>query len=668
VLGSLLPDSENLEEAFYQAHQFNASVFDPFMGSGTTVGEAAKLGCLSIGRDINPVSHIMVDAALQSYSEKDVRETFHNLEQTAGKRIRYFYSRSLESGETAEVLYYFWVKVVPCPSCDYEQQLFKSRVFSKHAYSKKYPMAHSLCPQCNAINKVKYHDEQAICQNCRETYNPHQGNVTRAGVRCGSCGALFNLIDAVRLLDGPPRHKMYAKMLLYPNGRKSYLPIDAVDEVSYRHAEETLKGLWHHIPNEHLEMGFNTRQVLNYNYSQWHQMFNARQLVSLALLVSEIKKIEQPQLKKLFACLLSGTLEFNNMFASFKGEGTGAVRHMFAHHILRPELTPLEANVWGTPKSSGSFSTLFRSRILRALEYKKNPFELRFTPSRQGRKVFHINKPLNKKIVHKFKDLAGNEAVYLSLGDSAQTDMPDESIDFVITDPPFFDNVHYSELADFFHVWLKKTLGSAYATMCPSTRSDKEVQNGDAKEFSKRLSTILLECRRLLRPNGLLVFTYHHSRFEGWTALYVAVREAGFSINQVHPVRSEMSVSVPIQQSKTPINYDLIFVCRKHNYKTPNPLGKKEMIRIVLEKTHDAVDTLRSAKMKVSLGDIRAIQMGYLLTQLSEMNEISKELQFISGLQQDLDQLAIEQAALSEEKQAFAHKGPPAQLHMFPSR
>ncbi|HYA40562.1 MAG TPA: hypothetical protein VEF34_04635, partial [Syntrophobacteraceae bacterium] len=96
--------------------------------------------------------------------------------------------------------------------------------------------------------------------------------------------------------------------------------------------------------------------------------------------------------------------------------------------------------------------------------------------------------------------------------------------------------------------------------------------------------------------------------------------------------------------------------------------GKKEMIRIVLEKTHDAVDTLRSAKMKVSLGDIRAIQMGYLLTQLSEMNEISKELQFISGLQQDLDQLAIEQAALSEEKQAFAHKGPPAQLHMFPSR
>ena len=63
-------------------------------------------------------------------------------------------------------------------------------------------------------------------------------------------------------------------------------------------------------------------------------------------------------------------LEFNNLFASYKGEGTGAVRHMFSHHILKPERTPIEANVWGTPKSSGSFSNLFRSRLLRAIEYR----------------------------------------------------------------------------------------------------------------------------------------------------------------------------------------------------------------------------------------------------------------------------------------------------------
>lgn len=223
ILGSLLPASEELEETFYRAHQFNASVFDPFMGSGTTVGEAAKLGCRAIGRDINPVSLIMVDTALQSYSERDVKYTFQKLEKTAGEPIRSFYCRSLDTGETVDVLYYFGVKVVPCPSCGQEQELFKTRIFSKHAHSGKFPLAQSLCPGCKAVNKANCHEERAHCQKCHSIYNPQMGNITRAGVRCSSCGALFNLIDAVRALEGPPGHKMYAKLVLHQNGRKSYL-------------------------------------------------------------------------------------------------------------------------------------------------------------------------------------------------------------------------------------------------------------------------------------------------------------------------------------------------------------------------------------------------------------------------------------------------------------
>ena len=57
------------------------------------------------------------------------------------------------------------------------------------------------------------------------------------------------------------------------------------------------------------------------------------------------------------------------------------MRHMFSHHILKPERTPLEANLWAPPKSSGAFSTLFRSRILRVLDYQESPFEVR--PSRR---------------------------------------------------------------------------------------------------------------------------------------------------------------------------------------------------------------------------------------------------------------------------------------------
>ena len=150
------------------------------------------------------------------------------------------------------------------------------------------------------------------------------------------------------------------------------------------------------------------------------------------------------------------------MFASFKGEGTGAVRHMFAHHILKPERTPLEANLWGTPKSSGSFSTLFQSRILRALDYQESPFEIR--PARSngrvvGEKVYGASEPIAVDGAVSYLAFAEGKQAYLACGSSSKTDLPDRSVDAVVTDPPFFDNVHYSQLADFFHVWQRHILG-----------------------------------------------------------------------------------------------------------------------------------------------------------------------------------------------------------------
>lgn len=79
--------------------------------------------------------------------------------------------------------------------------------------------------------------------------------------------------------------------------------------------------------------------MLNYCYRYWHEMFNDRQLLCLSVLAEQIRQIEDANVRDVFACLFSGCLEFNNLFASYKGDGTGAVRHMFSHHILKPERT-----------------------------------------------------------------------------------------------------------------------------------------------------------------------------------------------------------------------------------------------------------------------------------------------------------------------------------------
>src|SRR6185312_3968871 len=202
---------------------------------------------------------------------------------------------------------------------------------------------------------------------------------------CPSCAHSFLIAKTIRATAKPPAHRMYAKLVLMPDGTKAYQPITDEDRELFLIANHRLNNRKNAYPVVAIEPGYNTNQALGYNYRHWHEMFNARQLLCLSILAERIREIPDPVLRDLFTCLFSGTLEFNNMFASYKGEGTGAVRHMFAHHILKPERVPLEANLWGTPKSSGSFSTMFESRVRRALDYADDPFELRLPSSKGGK-------------------------------------------------------------------------------------------------------------------------------------------------------------------------------------------------------------------------------------------------------------------------------------------
>jgi SAM-dependent methyltransferase len=326
-------------------------------------------------------------------------------------------------------------------------------------------------------------------------------------------------------------------------------------------------------------------------------------------LARRISEISEETSRDAMACLFSGTLEFNNMFASFKGEGTGAVRHMFSHHILKPERVPLEANPWGTPKSSGSFSTLYNSRLLRAQAYSADPFELRLVNGR-AEKVGGLNEPLGHNAASHYSDFE-RERLYLSCGDSSEIDLPDQSVDCVITDPPFFDNVNYSQLADFFHVWQHHIF---HDTDPGSTRSDREVQHQDAETFAARLCDVFSECHRVLKDDGLLAFTYHHSRSEGWRAVLSAILRAGFRITATQPVKAEMSVAQPKHQTKEPIDLDIIIVCRKSTGTQPVPT---DVWSVVESRARAQVSRFAAVGRKLSRNDVRVILTAQLARALS---------------------------------------------------
>ena len=621
VLGALTPSGTDILSAFYRPVRVkDLTVFDPFMGSGTTIGEAAKIGARAIGRDINSVAHFLVRNALAFHDRDAVLRTFRDIECDVADQLCSHYKTTLPDGTKCAVLYYFWVKQVDCPECAEQVDLFSSRVFAKHAYASRHPDAKAVCPVCGEINTVRYDSTHASCLSCAAEFNPQDGPARGQKATCPGCDHSFPIAKTIRERNAPPTHRLYAKLVLMPDGTKAYAAATDADHKAYELAEKALEARPNAYPVVGIEPGSNTNQALGYNYRYWHEMFNARQLLCLSILAERIRAVPDPVLRELFACLFSGALEFNNLFTSYKGEGTGAVRHMFAHHILKPERVPLEANVWGTPKSSGSFMTMFEGRIRRALDYADDPFELRLNGAlgqkKTTEKVYGLSEPLGFDIAEDFQSFKGGKRIYLSCGDSSVTDIEDGAVDAIITDPPFFDNVHYSQLADFFHVWQRFILGEEGTRVANTTRAPAEVQNADVSAFTERLGAVWAECHRVLADDGVLAFTYHHSRSEGWSSVLHALMEAGFSISAAFPIKAEMSVAMPKHQAKEPIDLDIVLVCRKRSALKKHHWNG-DLWGTIHPKAASQVARLREAGRKLSRNDVRIIVMAQLIRQLS---------------------------------------------------
>ena len=585
--------SETLHRLNHGLRLKDVKVLDPFAGSGTTLVEAAKLGAVSTGVDINPVATLVQRQALQDWDINNLHKHFDDVEKACRKEIEDLHVDS----KGHPVLYYFWVAQVECPICFSTTDLFSNYVFAKHAYPSRFPSARAVCPDCSSITQVDL--AKSLLGTCTNGHlldriPPVSGQYLTCKNQHRS-----RVIDA--LAGNPPTYRMYAKLVL-TDSSKDYHPIDDFDLCLYKESERRLMRAEDILrPSGQLEPGYNTRQAMRWGFHRWEQFFNSRQLYSLGILGKAIRDLPKSPEREALCALFSGTLEFNNLFCSFKGEGTGAVRHMFSHHILKPERTPLEAHPWGTTKSSGSFSTLFRSRILRAHTYKNDPHDIVIKGSKTTRRRY-ISYPLTLK--------RGSWEVIC--GDSGELPHDDETFDLVITDPPYFDKVHYSELADFFHSWLKNINPSEdYRTDLSSTRSVKEAQTTDVVRFGSALRRVFQESARVLKKGGLMAFSFHHGTTAAWGQVAKAVQDAGFVMTSLQPVKAEMSSSSTKNGVKEPSNLDAIVVCRLRNTVngTSLPHSPEEAVATALSRLR----TLFEGGIPVGVGDIRSLVTGAVM-------------------------------------------------------
>ena len=216
--------------------------------------------------------------------------------------------------------------------------------------------------------------------------------------------------------------------------------------------------------------------------------------------------------------------------------------------------------------------------------------------------------------------------VKVSQGSSTElVDVLDASIDLVITDPPFGGLLHYSELSDYFYVWLRLVLKSRYPDIfgpeftpkAMEVVANKAREPEDADGFYQRLLTqCWQESHRILKAGGILAFTFHHSEDEPWVAVLESLFNAGFYLEATYPIRSDETKGEGEFGSRT-IEYDIIHVCRKRT-EEPKPVSWGRMRREVMADVRQLQSMLENhAKEGLPEADIQVIRRGKALEYFS---------------------------------------------------
>lgn len=509
-------------------------------------------------------------------------------------------------------MYFFWVKQAECRKCGALVNLFPTYELSRRDHA-----VLSVCPRCLQVVESSASCKRVECPDCHNEFDPRAGVSGRGKFRCPSCAEEQGLLDAVQRKGGALELQLHALEAYCPQCGRFFKRIDSEDELLWSKTKNEFDRLEHRltfprqaIPTE----GRSDPRPVNHGYTHFHQMFNERQLLSLSMLLEEILKQPDQNLRELLLMAFSDCLDSNNMFCKYEIEWH-KISLFFGLHAYHPIERPTENNVWGTAFGRGTFVKCFE-KVRRGKVYAAKP-HVRLPGLRGGRISRRTgDETIAGSLVESFAGLLSRDDSALLLCQSSEdlSCIPDKSVDAVITDPPYFDNLQYSELADFFYVWLRLALRSTYSWFEPelSGRSREIVQNDKlnktASFFNDGLRRVFAECRRVLKDDGLLVFTFHHNKVSAWQGLGQLLLDAGFYVTSSPIVRSEGKSGY--HSSKGNIKYDCVLVCRKQPPSDDASLGWQS--RILDDTVYWTKRTLDS-DMPVNEVDVFAITMGQSL-------------------------------------------------------
>ena len=530
------------------------TILDPFAGTGTIPFEALRLGLNVVALDYNPVAYLIMKGTLE-YPLKYSTTIYHDVEKYS-KKVLSKLERELSSfypkHNAVEPRAYIYSWAVKCPTCSNITPLVNNWI---------------LDGKRNIAIKYEVKDRQLIYRIDKHK-DVQEGNMIRGKGTCLFCSADISNNHIVNDISENEREILLA---VYLENREFVLSteedINAIKKAR-TYLQEHILELGKYIPNE--SISDDRRAVPSKKYLKyWYKLFNPRQLLILTKLTKEIREIiaqiaiEDEEyaaaIGTYLSMILSRHLMKNSRSANWHSNRVN-IEHILSFRGINmvwdhPEVNPFI-------RMSGSLVNC-RREILRGLMFAIQS---------------HSNTGFETSTIP-------NVEIFNSSILSWQSD---RKFEFIITDPPYYDNVPYPEIFQYFQVWHNKTLGDLLGIPAiPSTSEELSVnQNRDEKTFEKRMLIAFKKIHNLLEDDGILVMFYAHKSIDGWKFVLEALRKAGFKVTSTITLKTESEGSI-LARGKASVFHSLVITARKRlEDKTANILDIEEEIRKKIEQRY----------------------------------------------------------------------------------
>ncbi|MCZ7400329.1 MAG: DUF1156 domain-containing protein [Candidatus Methanoperedens sp.] len=583
-------------------------ILDPFAGGGSIPFEVMRLGANAISNDYNPVAHLIQKATLEyprKYGDRlygDVKKGLDWVFEETKKELESYYPMHNGNYPTA----YIWAWMVRCPKCGFDTPLVGQWWLVRKEKI-------NIFIQPSVVNG-KLHFE------IKNGTNAPEGTCEDGDGKCLSCGSKI-LNDNVRKDIAEREEERLLAVVLTKKGGKEYILPTNEDFDAFNRAKEELIHKWDNWITEDLvpldEMPGNSGEFIRAKIylKNWHKILNPRQKILFVTLLKNIKafgkitsKYNDVDYTKAIMCYLSFILgkSIDHNCRSVTWASTYEVISS-AMGKRRPGMMWDHAEVNPFIKGSGSLVGINKS-ILNGIEYS-----------------------LDKISNHGNIDIRQTSIATLKLK---------ETVDIIITDPPYFDDVQYAELSEFFYVWERKALQGFYDLGDVPKAEDMSVGGiRDAEFFQKMFKLSCIRMHDFLKGNGILVMFFAHSSVDAWDFVISSLQKAAFRITATWPVHTE-STTNPLARGHASMMSSIIIVARKRKSEKSGYIEEiKDEVETHLKKRLDEFWKygLRGADLTVSA-------MGATLDVITQYSEIKS----YTGEMKIKDVLALVQKYVAE--------------------